>query len=258
MTRLLSGVVLAAAALAAILFLPLVGLRALAAAVAAMAAREYLTITVPESGPRHAVMAILVAAVCWATSGAAVPTVFGALALTLGWLGYSVLFAHRRVQDAATELVATVYIGIPLGMLVAGQILAGWKATLVLMGSVVVSDSAQYYTGRAFGRRPLAPTISPKKTIEGAVGGVVFGIVFMIVAGPYVFPLLGVPALAALGAIVVMLGILGDLFESALKRAAGVKDSSALIPGHGGVLDRIDALLFAIPAFYFMLVRSTV
>jgi len=258
MTRLLSGVVLAAAALAAILFLPLVGLRALAAAVAAMAAREYLTITVPESGPRHVVMAILVAAVCWATSGATVPTVFGALALTLGWLGYSVLFAHRRIQDAATELVATVYIGIPLGMLVAGQILAGWKATLVLMGSVVVSDSAQYYTGRAFGRRPLAPTISPKKTIEGALGGVVFGIVFMIIAGPYVFPLLGVPALASLGAIVVMLGILGDLFESALKRAAGVKDSSALIPGHGGVLDRIDALLFAIPAFYFMLVRSAV
>ena len=258
MTRLLSGVVLAAAALAAILFLPLVLLRALAAGVAAMAAHEYLSITVPESGSRRAVMAIIVAAVCWAVSGTVVPTLFGLVGLGLGWLAYSVLFAKQRIHDAATELVATVYIGIPLGMLVAGQILAGWRATLVLMGTVVVSDSAQYYTGRAFGRRPLAPAISPKKTIEGAIGGVVFGVVFMIVAGPYVFPLLGVPALAALGAVVVMLGIFGDLFESALKRAAGVKDSSALIPGHGGVLDRIDALLFAIPAFYFMLVRSAV
>jgi phosphatidate cytidylyltransferase len=201
-------------------------------------------------------MAIIVAAVCWATAGALGLTVFGAVALTLAWLGGSVLFANRPIQDAAAELVATVYIGVPLGMLVAGQLLAGPKATLVLMGTVVVSDSAQYYTGRAFGRRPLAPAVSPKKTIEGAIGGVVFGILFMAVAGRFVFPRLGIPALAVLGAVVVVLGILGDLFESRLKRVAGVKDSSALIPGHGGVLDRIDALLFAIPAYYFVLVRS--
>jgi len=255
-TRLISGVVLAAAALAAILFLPLIGLRVLAAIVAALAAHEYLAITVPNQGSHQWGMVILVALACWATSGTIVPTLFGMVALSLGWLGYSVLFANQRVQDAATALVATVYIGLPLGMLVAGQILAGWKATLVLMGTVVVSDSAQYYSGRAFGRRPLAPAISPKKTIEGAIGGVIFGIVFMTIAGRAVFPALGVPALAALGAVVVVLGILGDLFESRLKRVAGLKDSSSLIPGHGGVLDRIDALLFAIPAFYFMLVRS--
>jgi phosphatidate cytidylyltransferase len=257
-TRLISGVALAAAALAAILFLPVVALRALAAAVAAMAAHEYFSITVPKSGPRRGVMAIIVAAVCWATSGTIGLTMFAAVALTLAWLAWSVLFANHRIHDAATELVATVYIGVPLGMLVAGQILAGSKATLLLMGTVVVSDSAQYYTGRAFGRRPLAPTISPKKTIEGAIGGVIFGILFMAVAGRFVLPGLGIPALALLGAVVVVLGILGDLFESRLKRDAGVKDSSALIPGHGGVLDRIDALLFAIPAFYFVLVRSTV
>jgi phosphatidate cytidylyltransferase len=259
LTRLISGVVLAAAALAAILFLPVVALRALAAGVAAMAAHEYLSIAVPQpASSRRTVMAIVVAFVCWATAGGFVPSPFAVVALSLAWLGYSLLFADQRIQDAASELIATVYIGIPLGMLVASQILAGWQATLVLMGTVVVSDSAQYYTGRAFGRRPLAPSISPKKTVEGAIGGVVFGIVFMIVAGPYVFPLLGVAARAALGAVVVVLGILGDLFESRLKRTAGVKDSSSLIPGHGGVLDRIDALLFAIPAFYFMLVRSTV
>lgn len=258
MTRLISGVVLAAAALAAILFLPLIGLRALAAGVAAMAAHEYLTITVPDPGPRQLVMAIIVAMVCWASSGPVLPTWFGAVALSVGWLSYSVLFANQQIQAAAAELAATVYIGVPLGMLVAGQQLAGWHATLVLMGAVVVSDSAQYYTGRAFGRHPLAPAISPKKTIEGAVGGVLFGVLFMIVAGRYVFPFLAPPALAMLGAVIVVLGILGDLFESRLKRVAGVKDSSSLIPGHGGILDRIDALLFAIPAFYFMLVRSAV
>jgi phosphatidate cytidylyltransferase len=258
MTRLISGVLLAAVALAAILFLPLAALRVLAAIVAAFAAREYLSITVPSAGARHLVMAIIVALVCWVTSGTTGATLFGVVALTLGWLAYSVLFANQRIHDAASEIVAAVYIGVPLGMLVAGQILAGWQATLVLMGTVVVSDSAQYYTGRAFGRRQLAPAISPKKTMEGAVGGVVFGIVFMVVAGAYVFPLLGVPARALLGAVVVVLGILGDLFESRLKRVAGVKDSSSLIPGHGGILDRIDALLFAIPAFYFMLVRSAV
>jgi phosphatidate cytidylyltransferase len=140
-------------------------------------------------------------------------------------------------------------------MLAAGQILAGWQATLLLLGTVVVSDSAQYYTGRAFGRRPLAPAISPKKTIEGALGGVVFGTLFMTLAGAAVLPS-GPAGRALLGAAIVVLGIIGDLFESRLKRAAGMKDSSHLIPGHGGVLDRIDALLFAIPAFYFMLLRG--
>jgi phosphatidate cytidylyltransferase len=122
----------------------------------------------------------------------------------------------------------------------------------------VISDSAQYYTGRAFGRRPLAPAISPKKTVEGAIGGVVFGTVFMVVALGYAFPLTPIVVRMLLGMMVVFLGILGDLFESRLKRLANMKDSSALIPGHGGMLDRIDALLFAIPVFYFMVVQGRV
>src|SRR4051812_50125995 len=91
-----------------------------------MAAHEYLTITVPQPGRRQIIMVILVAMVCWATSSPVVPTWFGAVALTLGWLAYSVLFANQQIQHAAAELVATVYIGVPLGMLVAGQLLAGW------------------------------------------------------------------------------------------------------------------------------------
>ena len=122
------------------------------------------------------------------------------------------------------------------------------------MLTVIVSDTAQYYTGRLFGTRPLAPAISPKKTVEGAVGGFVFGTLLLAIAG-HVVAADADPA-AARGArhgVWWRTGIAGDLFESMLKRSAGVKDSSALIPGHGGVLDRIDALLFAAPVYYIVL-----
>jgi phosphatidate cytidylyltransferase len=126
---------------------------------------------------------------------------------------------------------------------------SGRWVVLLLLVVIVVSDSAQYYTGRAFGRRPLSPAISPKKTVEGAIGGVVFGTLAMTAAGRYVF-VSPIWMLALMGAAISLLGIVGDLFESLLKRSAGVKDSSHLIPGHGGVLDRIDSWLFAAPMYY--------
>jgi phosphatidate cytidylyltransferase len=144
---------------------------------------------------------------------------------------------------------------MPLGLLTAIHAQHGAAITLLLIATVVVSDSAQYYSGRAFGRRPLAPTISPKKTVEGAIGGVVFGTLFMAIAGGWLLPGTAPAPLVAAGLGVVVLGICGDLFESRLKRVAGVKDSSSLIPGHGGILDRIDALLFATPA-YFVFLRT--
>ena len=142
------------------------------------------------------------------------------------------------------------YIGAPLGLLAGVHILGGTPATLLLLATVVISDSGQYYTGRAVGRRLLAPVTSPKKTVEGAAGGVVLAAVFFALAGEGVLPTVGRPILALLAVVLAVLGICGDLFESHLKRSARVKDSSAWIPGHGGVLDRIDALLFVTPAFY--------
>jgi phosphatidate cytidylyltransferase len=158
--------------------------------------------------------------------------------------------ADHSIAQATSGVFAAIYIGMPLGMLVAIQALQGWTATLLLLGTIVVSDSSQYYVGRMLGKRPLAPSISPKKTIEGAIGGLVIATVFMTLAGAKMIPFVGYVPLLVLGILVVGLGICGDLFESRLKRAAGVKDSSSLIPGHGGVLDRIDALLFAVPPFY--------
>src|SRR6185436_8697486 len=129
----------------------------------------------------------------------------------------------------------------------------GREALALLMLTVVVSDSAQFYAGRAFGQRLLAPAISPKKTVEGAIGGFVLAPLVLAVAGHWWLPTLTVPLRVALGSAVVATGISGDLFESMLKRSAGVKDSSSLIPGHGGILDRIDALLFAAPVYYIVL-----
>jgi phosphatidate cytidylyltransferase len=150
-------------------------------------------------------------------------------------------------------VLAPVYIGLPLGALVAIDLVAGRQAVLVLMGTVAVSDTAQYYSGRTFGRRPLAPRRSPKKTIEGAVGGFVVAPAVLVAAGSAWLPGLDPLRLGLLGVLLVAAGIIGDLFESMLKRAADMKDSSHLIPGHGGVLDRIDALLFCAPIFYFFL-----
>jgi CDP-diglyceride synthetase len=155
---------------------------------------------------------------------------------------------------ALTGGFALLYIGVPLGALVSIHIFGGRGAVVLLVATIVISDTAQYYSGRAFGRHPMAPRLSPKKTIEGAVGGFVVAPVFLYFAGPYLIPVTTPLMIAPLGLVLVACGIAGDLFESMIKRAADLKDSSALIPGHGGILDRIDALLFATPPFY-MFVR---
>jgi phosphatidate cytidylyltransferase len=167
------------------------------------------------------------------------------------------LTTWRGDRDALGRVSAAVfpmlYLGLPIGALIAIRAMRGPAGLFLLMLTVMVSDTAQYYSGRLFGRRLLAPVISPKKTIEGAIGGFVFGMLLMGVAGHWWLPDVSWPVRSILGAALVALGIAGDLFESMLKRSAGVKDSSALIPGHGGVLDRIDALLFAAPIYYVVL-----
>jgi phosphatidate cytidylyltransferase len=258
MTRAISGILLAAAVVVAILFLPFIALRVVVCAVAALAADEYLRITgTRDQASRWSGIAAVIY-VCWWSAVPAPLSIVILAMIVVGWLAFEVLRQGLTVQAAAVNLIAPVYIGAPLGMLVALQTLAGSRGTLVLIGTIVVSDSAQYFTGRAFGRRPLAPAISPKKTIEGAFGGIVLGTLFMVVALGALFPATPIVVRVLLGMIVVFLGIFGDLFESRLKRLADMKDSSSLIPGHGGVLDRIDALLFAIPFFYFMVLQGRV
>jgi phosphatidate cytidylyltransferase len=235
-------------------FLPPWGTLALALVVAALAVHEYAGIAraLDAHVPRAVTAAGTLAACATAAGGLAGAEIvlmtalitLGALAVGVGRPGPAVL------RDTAASLLPIVYIGLPLGALAATRLIGGREAVLLLMGTIVISDSAQYYTGRAFGRRPLAPATSPRKTVEGAVGGVLFGTAAMFIGGRWVFPAADPLLLGLVSACVVALGIVGDLFESLLKRSAGVKDSSTLIPGHGGVLDRIDSWLFAAPVFY--------
>jgi phosphatidate cytidylyltransferase len=116
-------------------------------------------------------------------------------------------------------------------------------AVLIL---VWIADTAAYFVGRAFGRHRLAPSISPAKTWEGAAGGLIGALAYAIICGTFIEGLAWAPYLAA-AALLAVLSIVGDLFESAAKRQAGVKDSGALLPGHGGLLDRIDSAVATLP-----------
>jgi phosphatidate cytidylyltransferase len=194
-----------------------------------------------------AVLVALAVVVVWF----APPLGFEAFAILVGLL--AVWELCRLVRAALAIPLAVVYIALPLAALVQIRLIAGPQAVFLVMLTIMVSDTAQYYTGRSLGRRPLAPRISPKKTIEGAIGGFVFGTLLFVLVGAWWATQMSVALRIALGIAIVALGIAGDLFESFLKRRAGVKDSSALIPGHGGVLDRIDALLFAAPVYYVVL-----
>lgn len=253
MTRVLSALVLLPVVVGAVWFLPPIATLALAAIAALLAFVEYATIAdalgahVPRGLAGAAVLAACLAVGLGTRMGDVVlmtsVIVVGSLAVASGKPGPAIL------RDVAASVLPIAYIGLPLGALAAVRVIGGREGVLLLMGVLVVSDSAQYYTGRAFGRRLLAPSISPKKTLEGAIGGMVFGTAAMAAGGRWVF---GAEwwLLALAGATIAALGIVGDLFESLLKRSAGVKDSSQLIPGHGGVLDRIDSWLFAAPVYY--------
>jgi phosphatidate cytidylyltransferase len=263
MTRVLSGAVLLALAVAVVWFAPPLLFFLVAEVLLLLALSEYAGLAEATGTPVPTVVSGIAAALtCGAFSRAAfgnVPWVSldVVLMVTLVTLGAMTL-ASWKGGPAALALVAVgifpaLYLGLPIGAMVSIRETHGREALALLMLTVIVSDTAQFYTGRTLGKQLLVPAISPKKTVAGAIGGFVFGPLFLVIVGTWWLPTLSIPLRMVLGASVVAFGISGDLFESMLKRSAGLKDSSTLIPGHGGVLDRIDALLFAAPIYYVVL-----
>jgi phosphatidate cytidylyltransferase len=254
LTRVLSALALLVVVISVIWFLPPIATLAVAALAAVLAFAEYATLAAALGAhvPRVVTGVAVIASVVAVGMGdvpveivlmSAFVTI-AALAVAAGQPGPGVL------RDTAASILPILYIGIPIGSLAAIRTIGGREAILLLIATIVVSDSAQYYTGRAIGRRRLAPAISPGKTVEGAAGGLILGTAAMTAGGLRIFPSASPAILILASATVVALGMVGDLFESLLKRSAGVKDSSSLIPGHGGVLDRIDSWLFAGPVYY--------
>lgn len=255
MARVLSALVLLPLVFGTAWFLPPIATLLLAEAVLILAFLEYARLA-SSLGARLSTGVPLVGA---AATVAAVP--YGATAVVLMASGLTIAIVSlttirsgdRTLLDVTASLFPLLYLGLPLGALVAVHVSGGRTAVVLLLGTIVLSDTAQYYGGRAFGRTPLAPAISPRKTVEGACCGVIVGVGLMLIAGELALGRATLLQRLLLGAVLVGLGIAGDLFESQLKRAAGVKDASGLIPGHGGMLDRIDGFLFAAPGFYVFL-----
>jgi phosphatidate cytidylyltransferase len=180
------------------------------------------------------------------------------VALTISVLALEMLKGapfDKMIGAAGVTLLGVLYVVLLGGHLVAvrtgfPQPLAAHLLSfffLVIMGS----DTGAYYTGRALGRRKLAPKISPGKTWEGAVGGMIASLLMATLAHYWFFRELPLKWALPLAALMNILGVLGDLTESALKRSAGAKDAAQILPGHGGLLDRLDSLLFNAPVIYY-------
>jgi phosphatidate cytidylyltransferase len=193
--------------------------------------------------------------------------IYANLFLTLVLVALMCLELTRRETKMATAHIATTILGVMyIGFLGSHLIMLREQplrmnldyhhgASFVFLAFVVTwaGDTGAYLVGSAIGRRPLIPRISARKTKEGSAGGVVFALVAALVSRQTFAPFLDLWHALVVGAIAGVVGQFGDLFESLIKRDADIKDTSEMIPGHGGILDRFDSLLFTAPLIYYFL-----
>ncbi len=205
----------------------------------------------------HLFSFLLIASFYWYSQNQAGPLLLVSIAallfLVLG-LGKGQML-QEVLPSASTTLFGLVYIPVLLGFLVMVRMTSsalgdGDHWILFFLLAVWFGDTGAYYVGRTLGKHRLAPTLSPKKTIEGALGGLLGNGLAAVLGRKFFLPGVSITHLLVLSCALGVVSQIGDLAESALKRSAGVKDSSNLLPGHGGILDRIDGILFGAPFLY--------
>jgi phosphatidate cytidylyltransferase len=232
---------------------------ALVLLVVALGLREYVALLMADAPPVQR-WAVLVLGIAFAVAVYQRPAMtFALAAVAMVGVGISTLLAPGEIDRAAGRLGIGVFGVFYLSLLVSLALLHrdladGRLWVAVALGVTFCNDTGAYFVGRAVGRHKLAPAISPGKTVEGGVGGLAAGIGFMLAARATFFPAIGLLDCLVVGSGAGFLGPAGDLVESLLKRSVGAKDSGRLIPGHGGVLDRIDAVLF-VGAFVYAYAR---
>ena len=194
-------------------------------------------------------------AIIWAAYGMGADLILSLIALNLVTIALISMFQFKAARSVLEliirQLQGIIYIPVSLGFLV--LIREGHSGTIwifLLLAIIFAGDTSAYYVGSYLGRHKLSPAISPGKTIEGAIGGLTANLVVGAIGKAFFLPDLPWSLSILFFLAVGIAGQLGDLFESEMKRSSNIKDSSNILPGHGGILDRIDALLFASPVAY--------
>ncbi len=255
--RWISGLVMAPVLILFTLYAPLWLFVLFILAVSFIGLREFYALTLPGSSPLEKWTGILLSLLPTLALYASDLRCFfaGTLLLTfflyIRTLGLNDPFPVR-VDRASKQILGFLYISFLLShFILMRKLPSGQLWILFTLVSVYFGDTLAFYTGRAWGRNKLAPAISPGKTVEGGVGAAAGSLIGSLLFKGLFFPQIPFLHAVVLGLGVGVIGQLGDLWESVLKRSAQVKDSGALIPGHGGLLDRIDSVLFAGPMIYY-------
>jgi phosphatidate cytidylyltransferase len=266
-TRVLAALVMGPLAIAAVLLLPTPWMAALSAVIFLVGLWEWLKLAEIEDPIARGILLVtnllLMVALVWASRSSAggslvlfqIMVIVGVIwwLLAMLWLRHYEFASdhdtHARIFKLAAATLSIVPAWCALALIHAERP-SGHYWLLLALAIVWAADSGAYFAGRKFGKHKLSPRVSPNKTIEGLIGGVIAGMLVAMIAAPFIGAKLSdLPAVALVAAWTILFSVIGDLFESLLKRHVGAKDSGNAIPGHGGVLDRIDSVLAALPVF---------
>jgi phosphatidate cytidylyltransferase len=251
---------MAVAVLLGILYLPAAALKVVVAGIAALGIHECARMILPRHPTSSPLFALLLGVALSCVVMFSPPPHSAALlvAVPIVLIGTFVFYLFRRhslelvLSQVAMTFLAVTYAGLLLSFLgLIRDLPTGSAWLLIVLATTFSADTAAYAVGHLLGRNKLAPRVSPGKTIEGFVGGLIAATGVAFLSKYIFFREIDAKDCFWVGGIAGLIGPLGDLSESLIKRSVGVKDSGNLIPGHGGILDRVDALLFTSPLVYY-------
>ena len=265
-TRLLAALVMGPVAIASVLFLPTPWLVAMAAVLFLAGLWEWFRLAEIDDTLQRTTLLVanlaLMVALVWAQSrgGGSLPLFRLAIVAGVVWWLLAMLWlkhyefasdhdTHARAFKLAAGTLAVVPAWCALALIHVSEP-NGHRWLLLALFVIWAADTGAYFSGRKFGKHKLSPRISPNKTVEGLIGGALTAVLVAMIGAPLAGATMGqLPAVALVVLVTVGFSVVGDLYESLLKRHVGAKDSGDLIPGHGGILDRIDSVLAALPVF---------